>query len=326
MRAVGQAMLILAALWFVDRGQQMGGWWWTVAVVAGAITIPRVVADAWHEFVHEPRFGVTPVARSAFVMTTLGRLLVEGGLLALGLAFLQRFDGTRWSTVGVACAAAAIPLVSALVGPRIVLLLHRAVEVPRDHEAHVHVAALATALRLSTPRLVELDRASFEGANAYVTGQRSQLVVAVSHRLLNGPDALLRHVVGHEITHLRGRHLLWSAAAASVSIGLTTGAGVATAARLSDGNARLPLVVLIGSAASVPFRLGLAWLSRANERQADRSAMQHAPISPELLKQLHLSDQPLLEPSRLARWHSSHPAPAERLEAAGRTAAGPPTF
>ncbi len=326
MRSTGQLFGVLAAWWLIDRNQPTIAWWWAVGAVLGAVTLPRVAADAWHEFVHEPRFGIASVSPAAFVITTVGRLGVEGGLLAIGLALLREADGARWSTAGVACAAAAVPLVSALVGPRVVLILHRAVDVPLDHEAHHHVAALAAAHQLPTPRLVELDQASFEGANAYVTGQRSDLTVAVSHRLLSGPDALLRHVVGHEITHLRHRHLLWSALAASVSIGVTVAAALVIATRLAGGSARLPVLVLVAACVSQPFRLVLAWLSRANERLADRSAMRHAPISPELIKQLHLSDRPLLEPPRLARWQSSHPAPGERLEAAARSTDGPSVF
>lgn len=295
-------------------------------MVLAAVTIPRVAADVWHEFVHEPRFGATTVAPTAFLVTSIGRLAVEGGLLAIGFALLRQADNTGWTILGCACVAAAIPLLSGLVGPRIVLLIHRATDVPADHEAHQHVAALAAAHDVSIPRLVELDRASFEGTNAYATGQRSELTVAVSHRLLNGPDALLRHVVGHEITHLRRRHLLWSALASSVSIGVTVGAALVITLRLTDGDDRLPVLVLVAVAVSQPFRFVLAWLSRANERQADRSAMRDAPVSPELIKQLHLSDRPLLEPSRFARWQSSHPTPAERLEAADRSTKSASTF
>ena len=318
LRSAGQGIGVLLAWWLIERSDL--GWTTAVAAVLAALTLPRVVADVWHEFVHEPRFGIAPVAPVAFAATTIGRLAVEGGLLAVGFVVLREIGGTMWWMICVACLAAAIPLVSGLVGPRVVLLIHRVTDVPLDHEAHQHVAAMAAAHQLPTPRLVELDRASFEGANAYVTGQRAGLTVAVSHRLLTGPDALLRHVVGHEITHLRHRHLLWSALASSFSVGTTVVVALAITTRLADGSERLPVFLLVLAVLSQPFRLGLAWLSRVNERQADRAAMRHAPVSPELIKQLHLSDRPLLEPSRLARWQSSHPAPAERLEAAARSA------
>lgn len=322
LRSTGQILGAIAALWWVDRTQSDGAWWWVVVAVLAAVALPRLIADAWHEYIHEPRFDVSPVAAAAFAVTAVGRLAIEGGLLALGFVLLRETGDEPLAVVGFGCVAASIPLASALIGPRIVLLIHRATDVSVEHEAHQHVAALAAANGLSTPRLVELDRASFEGANAYVTGHRADLTVAVSHRLLNGPDALLRHVVGHEITHLRQRHLLWSAVGSSLSIGLTVGVALALTVRLADGDARLPLLVLVAVALSQPFRFGLAWLSRAHERQADRSAMRHAPIPPELIKQLHLSDRPLLEPSRLARWQSSHPTPAERLEAAERSSRG----
>ena len=322
LRSIAQGLGVVAAWLLIERTDV--AWWWVVAAVLTAVTLPRLVADAWHEFIHEPRFGGATVAPAAFAITSLGRLGLEGGFLALGYAMLTGVDNTTWTTVGVGCVAAAAPLASALIGPRVVLLIHRAVDVPPDHEAYQHVARMAEAHDLPTPQLVELDRASFEGANAYVTGQRSRLTVAVSHRLLSGPDALLRHVVGHEITHLRHHHLLWSALASSVTLGATVAAAFSATMRFADGGARLPVFVLVAAVLSQPFRLGLAWLSRANERQADRAAMRHAPISPELIKQLHLSDRPLLEPSRLARWQSSHPAPAERLEAAARSTRSSP--
>jgi len=310
----------LAAWWLIARSGPAAPQWWVVGAVLAALTVPRLVADAWHEFVHEPRFGGSPVAPGAFAVTSVGRLEIEGGVLTTGFSLLQ--DVSVGSIIGVGCVAAAVPLMSGLIGPRVVLLLHRVVDVASDHEAHGHVAALTAAHRLPTPRLVELDKAAFQGTNAYVTGQRSDLTVAVSSRLLSGPDALLRHVVGHEITHLRHRHLLWSALASSISLGLTVSGALVITMGVAEGNERLPVLVILAALLSQPFRLLLAWLSRANERQADRAAMRHAPVSPELIKQLHLSDRPLLEPSRLARWHSSHPAPAERLEAAARSSRG----
>jgi len=318
LRSLSQGLGVVAAWGLIASRGPSVAWWWVVAAVLVALAVPRLVADAWHEFVHEPRFGESPVPPAAFAITTVGRLAIEGGLLTVAFALLQEV-GVR-SIIGVACVAAAVPLASGLIGPRFVLMLHRVVDVPIEHEAHQHVAALAAAHRLPVPRLVELDKASFQGTNAYVTGQRSALTVAVSSRLLSGPDALLRHVVGHEITHLRHRHLLWSAAASSISLGLTVAGALAVTMRIVDGSERLPVLVMLAAVLSQPFRLLLAWLSRANERQADRDAMRYAPVAPELIKQLHLSDRPLLEPSRLARWQSSHPAPAERLESAARSA------
>lgn len=320
LRSTAQGLGLLMSWWLIERNDP--AWWWVVAAVLSALTLPRIVADIWHEFIHEPRFGASPVAPVAFAVTTVGRFGVEGGLLAVGFGLLRDVGTAPWAAVGVGCLAASIPLASGLIGPLVVLRIHRVVDVPPDHDAHQHVVAIAAAHQLATPRLVELDRASFEGANAYVTGRRAGLTVAVSHRLLTGPDALLRHVVGHEITHLRHRHLLWSAVASSISLGVTVAGALAVATRVADGSARLPVVVLAAAVMSQPFRFGLAWLSRANERQADRAAMRHAPVSPELIKQLHLSDRPLLEPSRFARWQSSHPSPAERLEAAARRTRG----
>lgn len=318
LRSAGQMAGLAGAWWWLERAGSGTPWWWAVGAVVAALAIPRTLADAWHEFVHEPRFGLDPVARTSFAATVLGRLAMEGGALTLAFALLDRTDGLGWFLVGAAGLVAAVPLTSGLIGPRIALLVHRAVDVPGEHEAHAHVGAIAAAYRLPKPRIVALDPSSFAGTNAYVTGHGSGLTVAVSHRLLEGPDDLLRHVVGHEMEHIRQRHLLWSTLAAATSVGVTALLALTVAVEVADSAARLPVVVIAALVASVPFRFALAWLSRANERQADRAALRLAPIPPALIKQLHLSDRPLLEPNRLARWHSSHPVPAERLEAAAR--------
>lgn len=307
----------LTIVWLATRGSDVNPWV-LVAVVLGVVTLPRLLADAWHEFVHEPRFGVAPVSPVAFVVTSIGRLVLEGVLLGGAWMVLERSFGVR-GVVAVGCAAASIPLASALFGSRVVLALHRVVDVPVHHAAHDQVASLAAQHGLERPRLVELDQATFEGANAYVTGQRSNLTIAVSHQLLNGPEALLRHVVSHEMAHLRRRHLLWSALASALAVGLATASSVALVVREGEGAGRLPLLVLSLFVISGPFRLVLAWQSRAHERQADRAAMRDAPIPTSLVRALHMSDRPLLEPSRLARWQNTHPSPAERLEAADRT-------
>lgn len=308
----------LVGLCVATRSTELRPWEVIVGVLV-AMTVPRLLVDAWHEFVHERRFGTTPVSAAAFAVTSLARLALEGAVVAVVWFVLDRSSVGPSVVAGFAAAAAAVPLASALFGSRVVLALHRVVDVPAEHDAHGAVGSLASSHGLGRPRLVELDRASFEGANAYVTGQRSDVTIAVSHRLLEGPPELLTHVVGHEITHLRRRHLLWSALASALAAASTVAFAVALAARVADGSGRLAVFVLAFVVASWPFRLLLAWQSRAHERQADRGAMRDAPISPELVRALHLGDRPLLEPSRVARWQSSHPAPAERLEATART-------
>lgn len=315
-KAVARCVGLLAAWWLAVRtGASSSA---VIGAAVAALTLPRVTIDAWHEFIHEPRFDVEPVSSSAFALTSLGRIGVEGVALVLLFALLESSRDAALITGGAAAVAATLVFVTALAGHRIVLTLHRAIDVEDEHHARRHVFDIVSMLQLSAPRLVRLDPASFGGANAYVTGSRSGVTVAVSQQLLDGPDELLRHVVAHEASHLQRRHLWWSGALSSIAVAVTVGVSLQMTLTLVEGSARLPVALLALGLVSLPFRLLLAWVSRAHERQADAAAMHLAPITPELVSQLHLSDRPLLEPSRTARWVSSHPSPAERVELAAR--------
>lgn len=299
----------------------------TIIAVELAIAVPRVVVDAWHEFVHEPRFGAEPVRRWAFGVTVVGRMAFETLGLALVSPWLGSIGGGLLSVAVVGGVAFAIPIASALFGPRVVLAMHRASDVQLDHPGQAIAARRADDFALARPRLVALDSAAFDGVNAFATGTGRHVTVAVSDRLLAAPPDLFSHVIGHEFAHIRRRHLGWSALASGSAAGIVVAASVAATVDLAGDGQRLPLLVLLVGLFGLPLRLGLAWLSRFNERQADRDAAGAAPISPHLLKQLHLSDRAAIEPSLVGRFFGAHPPPAERLDHAARVhgAAGLPS-
>lgn len=287
-----------------------------VAAISVAVAVPRMAADGWREFVHEPSFGRHPVSVGAFAFTTAGRIVLEVAALAVVALWIDRATASLTDIVIPAVLAFVVPVVSAVIGPRFVLATHRAIDVPADGVAAHQVQQLAAAHRVEAPRAVVLDPVTFEGANAFATGTGSRVTVAVSRRLLDGPPELFGHVVSHELAHLRRRHLWWSAIASGASLAVIVAvSSVITIAIDADSAAsRLPVFVVVAGAVSVPFRLALAWWSRANERQADQDALVLTSVRPAVVKQLHVSDQAAVEPSRAARFFGAHPAPAERLE------------
>lgn len=289
-----------------------------IGAILAAIAGPRLVVDAWREFVHEPRFDAGDVSLVAFAATFTGRMLAEGGALAVADWWLRSVDAGVSFVVPVTLAAA-VPVGSTMVGPRVVLAMHRAVDVPSESPAARRVAELAALHAMNTPRVVELDQAAFDGVNAFATGTGGSVTVALSKRLTGAPSDLFSHVVAHELAHLRRRHLWWSAAASGLALANITVVALVVGAAVDDTSARLGAVVLSASVASVPFRLGLAWLSRAHERQADADALGTNSISPASIKQLHLIDRGPIELSRTASLFSGHPAPAERLERVARS-------
>ncbi len=209
----------------------------TIVAVELGIALPRVAVDGWHEFVHEPRFGSEPVRVWAFMVTVVGRMVLE----MLGLAFVDRWlgsiDGSLPSVALVGGVAFAIPIFSALFGPRFVLLMHRASDVDTNHAGHGLASKRAADFGVARPRLVVLDPAAFDGVNAFATGTGAHVTVAVSERLLDAPSDLFSHVVGHEFSHIRRHHLGWSALASGIAAGIVSASSVAATVRLvGDGS------------------------------------------------------------------------------------------
>lgn len=320
-RTAIQAAAVLGVLGFasVDDGDSVIV---VAAMLAVAIGLPRAVADGWRELHHEPRFGGGQVSLPVFVVTAAGRSMLDviGLTAAAWLLEWRDFEVVELGALAVICLA--VPLVLMRVGPYVVLASHRVRDLTADHPAVDRATALAAAFGAAAPRLVRLDTASFAGANAYVTTQRHRTVIAVSQQLLDEPPALFDHVVAHELTHFERRHLRWSTVAASASLAIAVVTAVVVAQQWATGPARLAVGLAVGAATSLPLRWCQAWLSRAHERQADRRALELAPVTASQLRSLHLTDRALLEPSRWSRLHSLHPSPPERLEVARRHVAG----
>jgi Zn-dependent protease with chaperone function len=290
-----------------------------VGLTVAAVSLPRIVADGWREFVHEPRFDSSPVSAATFVAATLARAVLLAGALLFVHWTLATVD-TSMSRLGlVTLAAALVPAASIVLGPRVVLAVHRADVVPADHPAAGRIAALARDYTMPTPRLVRLDTASFDGANAFTTGAGRRVTVAVSVQLLTGSAELFDHVVSHELAHIVRRHLRWSVIAAGFAAGSVVGLASLVTLSFFSAPGLLAVFVLVLAISSLPFRWSLAWLSRANERQADNDALARAAVDPSSLRLLHVSGRVLLEPTLVARLSSAHPSPAERLELAARS-------
>ncbi len=285
---------------------------WTQAGLAlAAIAGPRIAADWWREFVHEPGLGNPPVPGAVFLLTVAGRLLFDVAVVASAAWWIE--SAPRGSDLAVAAAVLfAVPLAAAVVGPRIVVTTHQAIDVVGDRVDRV--THLADGLGVGPPRLVMLEPDAFDGANALVAGTGRRVTVGVSQSLLDGSDELFDHVVGHELAHLRRRHVWWTALVAGLSLATVIVGSALVVTRLGFEGARLLALMVVAWLVSVPFRLGLAWLSRAHERTADRDALRNGPIEPESVRQLHLDQRADLEPSAFGRWFGAHPPPAERLE------------
>lgn len=311
---VGLAFVIAVATWVPTLGRLE-----VIGLTLAVISLPRIAADGWQEFVHERRFVAPPVLATTFVAATSARIvLVACGLVSADL-ILAGIDRSGSEVGLVALAAGCVPVVAVVLGPRGVLAMHRAEDMSVADPNARRVTELAATFDMPVPRLVRLDASSFGGANAFATGTGSTVTLAVSDELLTGPVQLFDHVVSHELAHISRRHLLWSVVAACLAAGSVVGISTLITVSSFSDRVQLAAFVLIVAVFSVPFEWLLSWRSRVNERQADHDASARAGVDPVMLKQLHVSDRVLLEPTLLARLSSAHPSPAERLEFAARS-------
>jgi STE24 endopeptidase len=167
--------------------------------------------------------------------------------------------------------------------------------------------------------------------NAYVAGLGKTRRVVIYDTMLSWPHEQINNVVAHEIGHWKLRHIrrLLPAAVGFTFITFAllkvvleweralSWAGVSSV----RDPAVFPLFLLVFTLAGPVTGLGVAWLSRAQERQADLFALDTL-RQPEtfigMMRRLHTDTLADLTPSLWKRISHSHPPVAERL-AMGRS-------
>lgn len=121
---------------------------------------------------------------------------------------------------------------------RIVLRLHRAIEVTEAEAPDLHavVAELAGRAQIPKPRVCIIPEAQ---PNAFATGRNPKHgVVAVTEGLLGLLDARqLRGVLAHELAHIKNRDILLSSVAAAVASLITYAAQMLTLGALFGSSA-----------------------------------------------------------------------------------------
>lgn len=226
---------------------------------------------------------------------------------------------------------------------RLVLRLHRARPLPREEAPDLHavVDELAGRAGIPVPRLYLIPD---ERPNAFATGRNPRHgVVAVTDgivRLLDRRE--LRGVIAHELAHIKNRDILVSTVAA-VGASLVTYVAQAISLGALFGGARDDeeegsaagglLAALVAPLAATLIQLGI---SRSREFMADETgarisgdpeALASALIKLERAAGRHplpaeeapataslFIVNPLTSGERLARWFSTHPLTAERVE------------
>jgi heat shock protein HtpX len=226
---------------------------------------------------------------------------------------------------------------------RVVLRMHGATEVPREHapELHAMVEELAQKAQIPKPRVFVIAE---DAPNAFATGRNPEHgVVAVTEGIVRMLDQReLRGVIAHELAHIKNRDILIASVAAAVASlisyaaqALTFGSLLGSSSQDEEGEGASPfaglLVAIVAPIAATVVQLGI---SRSREYLADetgarisgdpealaralskleRAAAVTAPVQTTPATASLFIVNPFSAVERVSRLFSTHPDTAERV-------------
>lgn len=307
-------------------------------VLAG--TVLAVPFDLYGTFRLEARYGFTTTTKRLWLADLVRSSLLSltlVGLLAAGALYLVRLaPGSWWFWVW--CLFALVTLFLLFLSPYLIEPLFNRYEPVKDAELvkELHAVMGRAGLRVDRVQQMDASRRS-RHTNAYFTGIGRVKRIVLYDTLLSrlGREEIVA-VLAHEVGHWKKGHVLrrllvleagaltacWCAFSLAHWDGLP---GLIGAGSLSFP-ARLLVVAFVGSIATFPLTPLSSWLSRRQERDADRYAAGLTGRPLDLAKALtalcrdNLSN---LHPHPLyAAFYYSHPPVTERVRVLRGMAAG----
>jgi STE24 endopeptidase len=154
---------------------------------------------------------------------------------------------------------------------------------PTPPELSARIQAVGAKAGVDVGDVLVTGKAGAKGGNALVVGLGRTRRVVLERDLAAWPPELVDQVVAHELGHWRLGHgsrrlpltLLAQLAALAAAAGALSYAPLLDAAGVtSAGDPRsYPLLLVVGAVVALPVRCFLAWRDRAQERAADRFAL-----------------------------------------------------
>lgn len=299
---------------------------WIPAATALLWWLPGFATEAWFQFVHEPRFGRSrPIPRRfAFVgAVVLAGSWVMASVVSVGVWMLiDAADPISWWYALSVVAVAALAL-TLLDRSSFGSLAQVGAPLSGTEGERVSQVVERSGLHEISVRLLPTESGtSALEVNACSAGAFGLPRLAVTRGLLAEDPALLEFVVTHEAGHLDlGHHRASFLTAVGGALAIVCAMAGIVGALHRRGLDLLeprwwPLLWLTVVVLSTVGGLVRAFVGRAQERSADRYAIERLAVLPPLsrVRRLHVSATVDLDPGRLARLAAPHPTPAERLD------------
>ncbi|GMQ30303.1 M48 family metallopeptidase [Algoriphagus confluentis] len=287
--------------------------------------------DWYSTFVIEEKFGFNKTTLGTFfsdkVKGYLISIVIGGGLLLVFLWLIHRMGQGFWWQFWLI--AAAFMVAVNLFYTAWILPLFNKLTPLENGELKEKIISYARSVNFPLENIFVMDGSKRSSkANAFFSGFGSRKKVVLYDTLLeqHPPDELVA-VLAHEVGHYKKRHILWSMVIAIAHVGLLLFllGQVIFSEKMSlalGGNSWSPELNIIGftmlfSPISMVLGIGMNWLSRKNEFEADafaKSTFSGKPLA-EALKTLSVKTLSDINPHP---WYVfvnySHPPLLERLE------------
>jgi STE24 endopeptidase len=314
-------------------GGAQGNWIVRLLVVLAFLLVVDSVSDIpwdlWTEFVHERKWEFSTQTVAGFVSDLVKGLVMSYVLFAVLMLALWALIRTTnlWWVYGWGVFLL-FTVVLAFLGPVVLMPLFNKFTPLENETLTERLRALAreAGLNISEVQVMDASKRTRKD-NAFFTGLGRTRRVVLFDNILVQPESSIATVVAHELGHWRKRHIFRSLIVGTVltfilfyvlHVVMSWGALLrwAHVSTVKDP-ASLPLFLLVLVGGQLVLQYGLAWLSRALEREADLEALkltQDADSFTTMMRGLSTKNLSDLAPSSLTYLRLDHPPAAERLE------------
>jgi STE24 endopeptidase len=316
----------------VIDGLGVRGWALQVLVVAATVELLSLIFGPWFSayksLVHDRRWNLSTQTPANWLGDELKELLlgvVITGLLLVPLYAVIRATDLWWFFGWLIFSG--FTLAFGFLWPVVIAPLFNKFTPLEDERlaARIHEVAERADLDISGVQVADASKRS-RATNAYVAGLGRTRRVVLFDTILEWPPELIEQVVAHELGHWKHAHLRRKVpvlVAAQLVMFVATWAITRWEPVLDWAGvdsmrdpASLPLFLLVFPASLLLTGLGTAWLSRADERQADIHALEVLGEPEGLIavfRRLADDNKADVDPSLVRRLQAAHPPLAERM-------------